>query len=100
MRRRHLLARIVLGACLMVAAGNGALAQEKVLRVGINTANVGHLDPHRAQATTDRALAGWMFDALVRFPPGSSDPARIEPDLAERWEISPPISSMASSTPV
>ena len=55
----------------------------------MNTANVGYLDPHRAQSTSDRALADWTFNALVRFPPGSSDPAKIEPDLAERWESSP-----------
>ena len=85
--RRSLL---VMGLCawLPLAAGNVALAQEKVLRVGINAADIAFLDPHRAQATTDRGLMGWMFNALVRFPPGSADPAKLEPDLAERWESS------------
>ena len=30
-----------------------------------------------------------MFNGLMRFPPGSADPARLEPDLAERYERSP-----------
>lgn len=88
MASRRLLLLFGLCAWLPLASGGIALAQEKTLRVGINAANIAFLDPHRAQATTDRALAGWMFSALVRFPPGSADPAKIEPDLAERWESS------------
>lgn len=64
------------------------LAAAETLRVGINSADVTNLDPHRATATADKALVGWMFNGLVRFPPGSSDPAAIEPDLAESWEES------------
>lgn len=85
--RRCILPVLSLVCC--VAAASMACAQEKVLRIGMNATTVAHLDPHRAQATSDRALAGWMFNALVRFPPGSADPSRIEPDLAERWERSP-----------
>jgi len=72
----------------LVLGAGGAAAQERTLRVGINGADIGQIDPHRAQATQDRILASWMFNALVRFPPGSADPAAIEADLAERWEAS------------
>lgn len=65
-----------------------AVAAAETLRVGINTADITNLDPHRATATGDVALVGWMFNGLVRFPPGSADPAKIEPDLAESWEES------------
>ena len=85
MASRRLLLLMSLCAWLPFAS----LAQEKTLRVGVNAADIAFLDPHRAQATTDRVLAGWMFNALVRFPPGSADPAKLEPDLAERWESSP-----------
>jgi peptide/nickel transport system substrate-binding protein len=33
-------------------------------------------------------LVGWMYNGLVRFKPGSADPADLEPDLADRWEVS------------
>ena len=59
------------------------------LTVGIAAQDVGRLDPHFAVSTPDRAVVAWMFNALVRFKPGSMSPADIEPDLAERWESAP-----------
>ena len=77
----------LLAATLLVALP--AIAAEKTtLEVGIAAQDVGRLDPHFAVSTIDRIPVSWMFNALVRFPPGSIDPARIEPDLAERWESS------------
>lgn len=58
-------------------------AAAQTLRVGANGQDPGSLDPHRATATQDKGTAAWMFDGLLRFPPGSADPAAIEPDLAE-----------------
>jgi peptide/nickel transport system substrate-binding protein len=60
----------------------------QTLRVGLPASDVGSLDPHRATATQDKAVVLWAFSGLVRFPAGSADPARLEPDLAERWEMS------------
>src|SRR3954463_5164595 len=76
----------LLGAALSVGLALGAGAQ--TLRVGMAAQDVGRLDPHFATSTIDRVVVGWMFNGLVRFPPGSIDPAAIEPDLAERWESS------------
>src|SRR5215468_8303326 len=78
----------ILGAVLALAAQD-AVAQERVLRVALAAADAGSLDPHRSSAGQDTPLFGWMFNGLVRFPAGSADPARLEPDLAERWEHSP-----------
>ena len=67
-----------------------AIAQPKTtLNVGIAAQDVGRLDPHFAVSTIDRIPVAWMFNALVRFPPGSIDPAKIEPDLAESWDTTP-----------
>ncbi len=67
-----------------------AFAQPKTtLNVGIAAQDIGQLDPHFAVSTIDRVIAAWMFNGLVRFPPGSIDPAKLEPDLAESWESSP-----------
>jgi peptide/nickel transport system substrate-binding protein len=75
--------RVVLAAALLAAP-----AAAQTLRVGQIGQQSGTLDPHRATATHDKGPASWMFDGLVRFPPGSADPSRLEPDLAERWERS------------
>ena len=57
---------------------------QPVLRVGLQALQAGTLDPHRAAATEDMAIVSWMFGGLLRFPPGSADPAKLEPDLADR----------------
>ncbi len=66
-----------------------AMAQPKTaLSVGIAAQDIGRLDPHFAVTTIDRVVVAWMYNGLVRFKPGSINPAEIEPDLAERWESS------------
>jgi len=71
----------ILALCLALLAPAAA----QTLRVGTNGQDPGSLDPHRASATQDKGTAAWMFDGLLRFPPGSADPAAIEPDLAESF---------------
>ena len=82
----------LLGGAMALAAAIGAApatAQTApTLRVGMAAQDVGRLDPHFAVSTIDRVVVAWMFNGLVRFKPGSIDPAEIEPDLAERWESS------------
>jgi peptide/nickel transport system substrate-binding protein len=77
----------LLGSAL--ALGAVAAQAQPTLRVGMAAQDVGRLDPHFAVSTIDRVIVAWMFNGLVRFKPGSIDPAEIEPDLAERWESSP-----------
>jgi peptide/nickel transport system substrate-binding protein len=90
--RGSLLAGAFALASATVLAG-GAAAQTAAagptLRVGIAAQDIGRIDPHFAVSTPDRVLVAWMFNGLVRFKPGSIDPAGIEPDLAESWESSP-----------
>jgi peptide/nickel transport system substrate-binding protein len=57
----------------------------QILRVGLIAQDMGTTDPHRASATQDKAPLSWGYDGLVRFPPGSADPAKLEPDLAESF---------------
>ncbi|WP_075656620.1 ABC transporter substrate-binding protein [Pseudochrobactrum sp. B5] len=65
-----------------------AFAAKTELVLGAAAADVGKLDPHFANSTSDRTLVAWIFGGLVRFAPGSTDPSTIEPDLAEKWEHS------------
>lgn len=77
-------------ALSVVAGAAGAVwAEPKTdLVLGGLGADVAQLDPDYAANTTDRTVVAWIFNALVRFKPGSTDPAQIEPDLAESWEAS------------
>lgn len=79
------LAAMILGAAPLAAQAQ----QGPTLRVGMAAQDVGRLDPHFAVSTIDRVAVAWMFNGLVRFRPGSINPAEIEPDLAESWESSP-----------
>jgi len=73
-----------------VAFAAPALAQpQTTLTVGMAAQDIGSLDPHFAVSTIDRVPVAWMFNGLVRFPPGRYDPAKLEPDLAESWDSSP-----------
>jgi peptide/nickel transport system substrate-binding protein len=73
----------------LVLGWAGESRAEVLLRVGMNSADAGQLDPHLTSKTPDVALLQWMFNGLVRFKPGSMDPRTIEPDLAEKWTSSP-----------
>jgi peptide/nickel transport system substrate-binding protein len=76
------IAAVALG--IVLAGGT----QAQTLRVGQIAQDMGTNDPHRASATQDKATLSWAYDGLVRFPPGSADPARLEPDLAASFERS------------
>lgn len=80
--------RAALLAAALVLAMPAFAEPRTTLNVGMGAQDVGRLDPHFAVSTPDRAVVAWMFNALVRFRPGSMAAADIEPDLAERWESS------------
>ncbi|MCK4391438.1 polyamine ABC transporter substrate-binding protein [Candidatus Bipolaricaulota bacterium] len=56
------------------------LAQNQVLRIALDAADLSTLDPHRAATTPDRAVVDMIFNGLVRYKPG--DISVFEPDLA------------------
>ncbi len=85
MMRRIRLAAAALGIAI---GGMPGLAPAQTLRIGMIADTMGTTDPHRANASQDKVPASWAYDGLLRFPPGSADPAQIEPDLAERYERS------------
>lgn len=70
---------------MVIGLSANASAQEKVLRIGAQATDISTLDPHRTSATHEKGPISWIYGGLVRFAPGSSDPNRIEGDLAESW---------------
>jgi peptide/nickel transport system substrate-binding protein len=88
---RKRLTRVACGLAIATLAAAAASAQTnppKVLRIGAQATDIGTLDPHRTSATHEKGPISWIFGGLVRFSPGSADPARIEGDLAESWSQS------------
>lgn len=65
-----------------------AHAAKTEIVLGAAAQDIGTLDPHFANNTSDRTVVAWIYGGLVRFAPGSANPESIEPDLAERWESS------------
>jgi peptide/nickel transport system substrate-binding protein len=55
-------------------------AKSNVLRFGIDAADLGTGDPHRAASRNDRAVVDMIFNGLLRYKPGEAP--SIEPDLA------------------
>jgi peptide/nickel transport system substrate-binding protein len=84
---------ITLAALLLCGGASPVVfAQAKdraVLTISSDASNVVTLDPHRATTTDDKGPAAQIFNALVRFAPGSADPKDLQPDLAEKWDASP-----------
>jgi len=75
------------GACPALFAQ--AAKDRAVLSISSSATDIATLDPHRATSSDDKGVAAEMFNALVRFPPGSADPKELQPDLAEKWQASP-----------
>lgn len=90
-RAVRLLAAGVVAAALLLASACGpkpAPMAKTTLTLGSAAADINTLDPHFASGTADRTLVAWVHGALVRFAPGTIDPERLEPDLAESWTSS------------
>lgn len=64
-------------------------ARDQVVRVALKASDIRSVDPHYGTTTIDYACIDPMFNALVRFKPGDIDPEKIQPDLAEGWNVSP-----------
>jgi peptide/nickel transport system substrate-binding protein len=83
-RRKVVIAAFLIVALLPVFLGGSQeeLAQEQVLRLAFDAADLKTLDPHFAASTNDRGIVQMIFDGLVRYKPGDINAANIEPDLA------------------
>lgn len=72
----------------LVASLGATMVSAQTLRVGLSAGDINQLDPVKSSQTQDVTIMDAVFNAMVRFQPGSANPANIEPDLAERWEAS------------
>ena len=84
MRKAAIALSLGLALSPVIATGSG---WAETLQIAVGTSDITNIDPHRANGF-DSMLLSNVFDGLVRFPPGSADPADLEPDLAESWQVS------------
>jgi len=72
---------VLFSAIFMSSAGYAGEAKPGLLRIGIDAADLGTGDPHRAASRNDRAVVDMIFNGLLRYKPGEAP--EIEPDLAQ-----------------
>jgi peptide/nickel transport system substrate-binding protein len=75
---------LAVAALLLITPTDGVTASKKIMRVAFREPE--HLDCHTNRTGQGHATIPLLYNALVRFKPGTIE---IEPDLAERWEQSP-----------
>ena len=85
---RRLLLSALLATCAAGAAacrGGDSTPERSTLVDSRDTYDPRSLDPALSTDVPTGRVVGYVFDGLVRFTPD----ARVEPGLAERWEVSP-----------
>jgi peptide/nickel transport system substrate-binding protein len=79
---------IVIGATKDSARASKELAKDQVLVLGLDSGDIGTIDPMVSTMIQDRPMGHHVFSALVRHPIGNIY-GGLEPDLATKWETSP-----------
>ena len=81
---------IILSTALTCPAAFSAEAADKqILYYASSGRDIRNIDPAYANSSVELFIVYAMFDALVRYPPGKEgDLQAIEPDLAEKWDVS------------
>jgi peptide/nickel transport system substrate-binding protein len=76
-------------AAVPVSLAAAELAEKQVLVAPSSGRDIRAIDPAFGVLTAELLIIYPMFNALVRYPPGDEGNLEaIEPDLAERWDIS------------
>lgn len=63
------------------------LAKEQVARLAVEVGDVGSVDPHFATKVGEVPIIRMVYESLLRHPPGQINIEKIEPALAEKWEV-------------
>ncbi|MEX2541044.1 MAG: ABC transporter substrate-binding protein [Trueperaceae bacterium] len=81
-----LAAALIILTTFAVAQEN--LAEEQVLRVGLNASDIGTLDPHATLLLPDSPIKYAIFEGLLQYNEPGNVASGVAPGLAERWESS------------
>lgn len=79
---------IALTLGITIVDAQAELADEQVLRIGLNASDIGTLDPHAPLLLPDSPIKGAIFDGLLQFTEPGNVSSGVAPNLAESWEHS------------
>jgi peptide/nickel transport system substrate-binding protein/oligopeptide transport system substrate-binding protein len=80
-----LVAKLALGCCALTGCGSPGAPHRHELIDSRDVYDPRSLDPALSTDVPTGRAVGYLFDGLTRFSPD----ARVEPALAERWEVTP-----------
>ncbi len=90
---RRAIARAVLGAgaASVLGSGRAHASVQRPFKYAFANSDLGSADPISIRASNDDVICRQVFMSLVSPPPGTGDNnlAHAQPELAERWEVSP-----------
>ncbi len=73
----------------LIGSTDGFSARKQELRIAFDAGDTMGFDPHKqAPPDMDAFVNAAIYRGLVRFKPGDVHPEKIEPDMAESWEVS------------
>jgi len=75
----------LIALAVTMAAPSLSYSATRDLRVAFGVSGINSMEPARASAHIERAVASMVFNGLVRLPAGSANVADVEPDLAKSW---------------
>ena len=79
--------KVLLFALLFCLALAPLAAGAQTARMAVGVADVGTLDPHFANKIGEVPIIRMIYQALCRHPAGEINIAKLEPGLAEKWEV-------------
>ncbi len=93
--KHHLFSRlcvvtwIVIALALLPISGalGAELAKDQVANLAMGVADIGTLDPHFATKIGESPVVQMVYEALLRHPPEQINIEKIQPSLAEKWEV-------------
>lgn len=80
---------LVFGVSTPFSYASKELAEEQVVVLGQKSGDIGTVDPYGGTALQDLPLKLHIYGSLVSQPTGCVTSPTFEPDIAEKWDISP-----------
>ena len=80
---------VVLTLLPFVAVQSEELAKEQVAQLAASVADIETVDPHFAVKIGEVPIVRMIYESLVSHPRGEINIEKLEPSLAESWEVGP-----------
>lgn len=77
-------------ACTLLPSGlpySAELAKDQIARLALDVGDIETVDPHFATKIGEVPIVRMVYESLLCFPPGEIDIEKLEPSLAEKWNV-------------